>query len=65
LPEGTQAATIVFYDTYGNQIKTVQLSQTGNGTLNVTPDNLTGGIYSYSLVVNNNIIDTKRMILQK
>jgi hypothetical protein len=65
LPANTQGSSIVFYDTYGNQLKVVQLSQTGNGTLNITPDNLTSGIYSYSLIVNNNVIDTKRMILQK
>jgi Chaperone of endosialidase len=65
LPQGTLGATIVFYDAYGTQLKVVPLSQTGNGTLNITPDNLTDGIYSYSLVVNGSIIDTKRMILQK
>lgn len=65
LPEGTMGATLVFYDTYGNPIKTVQLSQTGNGTLNITSDNLSSGIYSYSLIVNSNIIDTKKMMLQK
>lgn len=65
LPEGTMGATLVFYDTYGNPIKTVQLSQTGNGTLNITSDNLSSGIYSYSLIVNSNIIDTKKMVLQK
>ncbi len=46
-------------------MKVVELSQTGNGTLNVTLDNLTSGIYSYSLVVNGNVVDTKRMLLQK
>lgn len=65
LPEGTMGATLVFYDTYGNPIKTVQLNQTGNGTLNITSDNLSSGIYSYSLIVNSNIIDTKKMVLQK
>jgi hypothetical protein len=56
---------MVFYDNYGNQIKLVQLTQTGNGTLNITSDNLSNGIYSYSLVVNNNVVDTKRMVLQR
>src|SRR6185437_5340222 len=65
LHEGTMGANIVFYDTYGNMIKTVQLSQTGNGTLNITPDNLSNGIYSYSLIVNGAVIDTKKMLLQK
>jgi len=65
LPQGTMGAYVAFFDSYGNQIKEVQLSQTGNGTLSITPDNLTNGIYSYSLVVNGNVIDTKRMVLQK
>ncbi len=65
LPQGTNGATMVFYDNYGNQIKLVQLTQTGNGTLNITSDNLSNGIYSYSLVVNNNVVDTKRMVLQR
>jgi hypothetical protein len=65
LPEGTMGATIVFYDTYGNQMKTIELSQTGNGTLNITSDKLTSGIYSYSLILNGKVIDTKRMVLQK
>ncbi len=65
LPEGTVGATMVFYDSYGNKMKEVQLSQTGNGTLNINPENLNAGIYSYSLVVNGKVIDTKRMILQK
>ncbi len=65
LPEGTLGATVIFYDNYGNQLKEVQLSQTGNGTINLNPENLANGVYSYSLVVNGKVIDTKRMILQK
>lgn len=65
LPEGMMGAAIVFYDNYGNQIKTIPLSQTGTGTLNITSDNLGNGIYSYSLMVNGNIIDTKRMVLER
>jgi hypothetical protein len=65
LPQDALGASIVFYDNYGNQIKIVQLNQTGNGTLNITPDNLSNGIYSYSLVVNGNVIATKRMIIEK
>ncbi len=65
LPENTQGAEMLFFDNYGNKIKEVQLSQTGNGTLNVTPEKLSAGIYSYSLVVNGKVIDTKRMLLQK
>jgi len=65
LPEGTEGATIVFYDSYGNKMKEVQLSQTGMGTLNIPADKLANGVYSYSLVINGQIVDTKKMILTK
>jgi hypothetical protein len=65
LPEGTIGAMIVFFDVYGNKIKEVQLQQTGMGTLNITPDNLKDGVYSYSLIINGSVIDTKKMVLQK
>jgi len=65
LPEGTTGATMEFFDSYGNKLKEVQLTQTGNSTVSITPDNLTSGVYSYSLVVNNKVVDTKRMVLQK
>jgi len=65
LPEGSPDAAIVFYDNYGNELKEVPLTQTGNGTLNINPDNLSNGIYSYSLLVEGKIVDTKKMILAK
>jgi trimeric autotransporter adhesin len=65
LPEGTTGASIVFYDNRGGIIKAIQISQTGNGTLDITPDNLSNGIYSYSLIVNGNVLETKRMVVQK
>ncbi|HTA26195.1 MAG TPA: tail fiber domain-containing protein, partial [Bacteroidia bacterium] len=65
LPEGTQGAIIVFYDNYGNQLKEVQLAQTGNATISLNPENLANGVYSYSMIINGKLIDTKRMILQK
>jgi hypothetical protein len=65
LPTGAHAAEMMFFDSYGKQMKVVELNQTGNGVLNVTSDNLTAGIYAYSLVVGGTVMDTKRMILQK
>ena len=71
LPEGTQGASMLFFDMYGNKIKEVPLQSssgeqaTGMGTLNITPDNLKDGVYSYSLVISGQVIDTKKMVLQK
>jgi hypothetical protein len=65
LPEGTMGASMIFFDMYGNKLKEVALQQTGMGTLNITPDNMKDGVYSYSLVINGQLIDTKKMVLQK
>lgn len=65
LPQGVVGASIVFYDSYGNQVKTVPLTQNGNGTLNVNAGSLSNGLYSYSLVINGSVIDTKRMDIQR
>ncbi|HTB06693.1 MAG TPA: tail fiber domain-containing protein [Bacteroidia bacterium] len=65
LPEGTMGAMIVFFDMYGSKMKEVILDKTGAGTINVTPDNLANGMYSYSLIINGQVIDTKKMVLSR
>ncbi|HET7002787.1 MAG TPA: tail fiber domain-containing protein [Puia sp.] len=62
IPENTSGnAYIIFYDTYGNEINKREISQKGPGQIEVNSDNLASGIYSYSLVIDNKIIDTKKM----
>jgi hypothetical protein len=66
LPQnGVTSASMIFFDSYGRQIKEVPLTQTGDGVLNVTPENLSAGIYAYRLVVNGKVINTLKMVLQK
>ena len=55
---------IVFYDEFGTQIKSFKIEEKGMGQLNVTASNLAAGMYSYSLIVNGKIVDTKKMIKQ-
>ncbi|MBS1647671.1 MAG: hypothetical protein JST67_10055 [Bacteroidetes bacterium] len=47
----------------GRQIKTVDVTK-GKGQLNVYANDLTSGAYSYTLIVDGKIIDTKKMIKQ-
>ena len=54
---------MLFYNSNGNLIQTAEL-QNGNGTVNVFADDLTNGMYTYSLVVNGAIIATKKMVKQ-
>ncbi len=65
IPQNTIGATIVFYDMYGNKLQETPLTQTGMGTLIINPTQLSAGIYTYSLVINGNVVDTKKMVYQK
>ncbi|OQA01210.1 MAG: hypothetical protein BWY70_00460 [Bacteroidetes bacterium ADurb.Bin408] len=63
IPENMQIETFMaFYDAYGNEIKKVKINETGAGKIEVNAQNISAGIYSYSLVVNGKVMDTKKMI---
>lgn len=65
LPAHTNAASIVFYNNLGAVIKTVSIEQMGEGDITVYAQNLSDGLYSYSIVADGVTIDTKRMIHQR
>jgi len=46
---------------YGKEIKRAELITKGFGNINANTENLASGIYSYSLILNNNIVDNKKM----
>ncbi len=64
VPENTSNAQIVFYDEFGNQLKVFVIAEKGMGQLNVASINLVAGMYSYSLIINEKVIDTKKMMKQ-
>jgi len=65
VPEGlTEKAFITFYDSYGKEIKRVEIKQKGFGRISADTQNLTGGAYSYSIIVNDVVKDTRKMIKQ-
>ncbi len=66
LNDGVQKAQILFYNADGKLINSSELKPTaGKGQLNVFAGDLSNGIYSYTLVVDGKIIETKRMIKTK
>ncbi|NNM94983.1 MAG: T9SS type A sorting domain-containing protein, partial [Bacteroidia bacterium] len=65
LPENTMGATMVFYDMYGNKLQETPLTQSGMGVINLNPTRLSNGIYTYSLVINGTVVDTKKMVFSK
>lgn len=55
-------AQIIITNMDGRVIKTVDITKQGKGQLNVFASDLSSGIYSYSLVVDGQTIDTKSMV---
>lgn len=61
IPEGVKRAEIHFYNSAGQLIKSVEISERGLGQLNVFASDLSSGIYTYTLVADGAIIATKKM----
>ncbi len=64
VPTSIAKAQIHFYDGQGKLIQSVDITGGGNGQLNVFGSDLSSGTYSYSLVADGKIIDTKKMVKQ-
>jgi len=65
LPDNTVKAQIIFMDQSGKLIKIVDLTEKGKGTLNVFASDLSNGIYTYSLIVDGQTMETKKMMKAK
>jgi trimeric autotransporter adhesin len=63
VPDNTDAK-IIFYDMFGNLLKSFNITENGNGHLNIDAINLSAGAYAYSLSIRGKIVDTKKMIKQ-
>ena len=64
LPDNTGKAEMLFYNAGGRLIKSVELTNKGRGQVNVFAEDLTNGIYTYTLVVDGKIFETKKMVKQ-
>ena len=64
LPDNFKQAQIMFLDQSGKLIKTVDLTEKGKGTLNVFANDLSNGIYTYSLIIDGQTMETKKMVKQ-
>ena len=59
------AAQIVITDKSGKTLKSVKISESGKGHLNIDASTLASGAYQYSLIIDGRLIATKQMILVK
>jgi len=64
LPENVVKAQMLFYNNQGKLIQSVDLKEKGKGSLNVFASDLSNGIYTYSLIVDGKVFETKKMVRQ-
>lgn len=64
IPKDFSNAQILFYDSQGKLLTSVEIENSGKGSLTVFANDLTNGIYSYVLVIDGKIFDTKKMLKQ-
>ena len=64
LPDDVSKAQIIFYNNNGTVLKIVDLNEKGRGELNVFAADLSSGIYTYTLIADGKVIETKKMVKQ-
>ncbi|HYG51220.1 MAG TPA: tail fiber domain-containing protein, partial [Flavobacteriales bacterium] len=65
IPEGAGRAQMLFHNAAGQLMKAVEITEKGRGQLTVFANDLSNGTYTYTLVVDNKVMGTKKMERQK
>ncbi len=65
LTDDVKSATMLFYDNSGHVLQTVDLKERGQGVIHIYAPDLSSGIYTYSLIADGKVIETKRMVKSK
>lgn len=65
IPKSVQRAQLQFHDLNGKTLKIIEIAEKGNGQIELETAALISGIYSYSLVLDGKIFETKRMVVTK
>jgi len=65
IPENSKSASLKVYDISGKLIKSISINTKGAGKLNLMANELNNGNYVYSLFINEQVFETRKMILSK
>jgi len=63
LPAEVRTAGMLIYDLSGKQVASFPITEKGSSSITITSERLAAGIYIYSIVADNKIVDTKRMVV--
>ena len=64
LPDGSKDAVLYIYNMQGQLLKSINIQQRGNASVEIVGNTLSAGMYLYALIVDNEEVDVKRMILR-
>jgi trimeric autotransporter adhesin len=64
IPDGSRQADIIVYNLEGKQLKNIPISGRGDTAIKIGGNNLSAGMYLYTLVIDGEVIDTKRLLLR-
>ena len=62
VPASVGKAQLIFFNTTGQVIQTVDIKTRGKGKVNVFASDLSSGLYNYSLIADGKVIDSKKMV---
>jgi hypothetical protein len=65
LAQQVRDAAIVIYDVTGKKVKSIPVHGRGKTSVKISANELIAGNYSYTLMVNNKVVDTKKFSLTK
>ena len=65
LPKTTDKARLYIYNMQGAQVSNVQIGSYGEGNITIQGGSLQPGIYMYTLVADDRVVDTKQMVLTR
>jgi len=65
LPEGSSNGQIMIFSSTGVLVKDFTLSSQGMNQVTIDAGSLKSGIYTYSLIINGKVFDTKKMTVTK
>lgn len=65
IPAGSKNAQLIIADISGKMIKQVQLGSSAKGNVSFDATGLSNGSYTYSIIIDGKLIDTKKMLVAK
>ncbi len=65
VPESANSSSLMIFNMEGTEIKSYSIDQKGNGKIIIEGSELSAGMYLFTLIIDEKIIDTKRMIKTK